>query len=90
MGAAQLRLALMLIVINAVIGFTGGIDWHAHLGGLVAGAFAGWAAEGFGDARKERSGFVIACVALAVLTVGLVVWKTAQIHTQFPAIFAAP
>jgi membrane associated rhomboid family serine protease len=89
-GAAQLRLALTLIVINAVIGFTGGIDWHAHLGGLVAGAFAGWAVEGFGNARKERSGFVIACVVLAVLTVGLVVWKTAQIHTQFPGIFAAP
>jgi membrane associated rhomboid family serine protease len=86
-GAAQLRLAVMLIVINAVIGFSGGIDWHAHLGGLLAGVFAGFAVEGFGDPRRERSGFITGCVILAAVTAGLVVWKTGQIHAQFPGVF---
>ena len=27
-----------LLVLNFFIGFTGGIDWRAHLGGLVTGA----------------------------------------------------
>ena len=32
-----------LVVINVVIGFVlSGIDWRAHLGGLVAGAFITW------------------------------------------------
>jgi membrane associated rhomboid family serine protease len=88
-GAAQLRWLLILIAINAVLGFSGGIDWHAHLGGLVAGVFAGFAVEGFGNSRNERTGFVIGCVFLAAVTVGLVLWKTAQIHTQIPGLFPA-
>ncbi|MEY4152720.1 MAG: hypothetical protein RL470_779, partial [Actinomycetota bacterium] len=30
---------LVIIGLNFVLGFTiGGVDWHAHLGGLLAGA----------------------------------------------------
>jgi len=29
---------IVLLIINVVIGFTGGIDWHAHFGGAITGA----------------------------------------------------
>ena len=88
-AAARLRMAVILIVINAVIGFGSGgaIDWHAHAGGLVAGLLLGYAAEGFGRLRDERLTFAIGCTALIVATVAIALWKTAQIHQQFPRIF---
>src|SRR5207247_1351008 len=51
-AAANLRWALMLILLNALL--TLGIrqiDWRAQLGGLVAGFAAGLVAEGWGDRR---------------------------------------
>ena len=41
--AASLPMApvVALIVLNLLIGFTGNIDWRAHLGGLVTGARPG-------------------------------------------------
>lgn len=43
---------LVILVINVVIGFTvPGIDWRAHLGGLVVGALLGFA---FAHAPRER------------------------------------
>ena len=88
-AAARLRMAVILIVINAVIGFGSGgaIDWHAHAGGLVAGLLLGYAAEGFGRLRDERLAFAIGCTALIIATVAIALWKTAQIHQQFPGIF---
>lgn len=88
-AAARLRMAVTLIVINAVIGFSSGgtIDWRAHAGGFAAGLFLGFAAEGFGRLRNERASFAIGCVALAVATVGLALWKTAAIQQQFPGFF---
>jgi membrane associated rhomboid family serine protease len=88
-AAARLRMAAILIVINAVLGFGSGgaIDWHAHAGGLVAGLLVGYAAEGFGRLRDERVTFAISCAALVIATVVIALWKTAQIHQQFPQIF---
>jgi membrane associated rhomboid family serine protease len=85
-AAQRLRTAVMLILINAVLGFTSGgaIDWRAHAGGFAAGLFAGYAAEGFGRSRNERMTFATACVALAVATAGVALWKTAALHQQFP------
>jgi membrane associated rhomboid family serine protease len=49
MASANLRWALMLIGLNVILGLSiRGIDWRAHLGGLVAGVLAGGAIEGFG------------------------------------------
>lgn len=37
----DVRGMMTIIAINFAIGFTiGGVDWHAHLGGLIGGAFA--------------------------------------------------
>src|SRR5437867_2138467 len=53
-AAAQLRWAVMLIVLNAALAFGfAGIDWRAHAGGLVSGFLAGLAAEGMGDRRTR-------------------------------------
>jgi len=36
---AEVKSTLVIIGLNFVLGFTiGGVDWHAHLGGLLAGA----------------------------------------------------
>ena len=87
-AAARLRMAVTLILINAVLGLSSGgtIDWRAHAGGFVAGLFAGYAAEGFGRFRNERVTFALGCVVLAAATVGLALWKTASLHQQFPGI----
>jgi membrane associated rhomboid family serine protease len=86
LASARLRTAVMIIVLNAVIGFSAGgeIDWRAHVGGFLAGLVAGYAAEGFGRVRNERAAFVVGCVAILVATVGLVAWRTAQLNVQFP------
>jgi membrane associated rhomboid family serine protease len=66
------RLVLILIVIELVISFADpGVDWRAHLGGLVVGAVVTW---GFnlasrGTALHRRAGEVlVAGAVLAVLT----------------------
>lgn len=88
LAAARLRMALILIVINAALGLGSGgaIDWRAHAGGLVAGLLLGYAAEGFGRVRNERLAFAIGCIGLAAATVGIALWKTAQLHQRFPGL----
>ena len=87
-AAQRLRMAMTLILINAVLGLSSGgtIDWRAHAGGFVAGLFAGYAAEGFGRFRDERVTFAIGCAVIAVATIGVALWKTATLHQQFPGI----
>ncbi len=89
LGAARLRSAALIILLNFFITFSvgGAIDWRAHLGGLVGGVIVGFAAEGFGRFRNERVTFAAGCAVLLVATVVLVVWRTAQIKTQFPQFF---
>jgi membrane associated rhomboid family serine protease len=80
-AAAQLRWALMLILLNAVLAFGfAGIDWRAHVGGLVSGFFAGLAAEGMGDRRTRRLISVAGFTAIVVIGLALVVWRTDQIR----------
>ena len=72
------------IVLNLVISFSfPGIDWRAHVGGLISGIVAGAAADGFGDRSSRTATFVATVGALAVFAIGLVVWRTGQLQTQF-------
>ena len=81
LGAARLRTGLVLLAINAVLGFSiAGIDWRAHIGGLVAGVVAGFAVDVRGTASARQSAFVAGMVLILVGTVGLVVWRTGQLH----------
>jgi membrane associated rhomboid family serine protease len=80
-AAANLRWALMLILLNALL--TLGIrliDWRAHLGGLVAGFAAGMVAEGWGDRRTRRMVLVGGFAAMVAIGVVLVAWRTADIR----------
>lgn len=70
---------LMLLGINIVIGFFApGVDWRAHLGGLVTGAVV--AAIFVLPARSHRKAVQVSGI-LAVLCVlaALTMWQTAQI-----------
>jgi membrane associated rhomboid family serine protease len=88
LGAARLRTAVILILLNAFIGVGSGgaIDWHAHLGGFLAGLVLGFAAEGFGRARSARPAFIASCVGMAAITVGLALYQTSAILQRFPSL----
>jgi rhomboid protease GluP len=90
LGAANLRTAMTLIVLNALlaIGYRA-IDWRAHLGGLLAGLALGYVADTMGSRPNARALQVLAVIALIGVGVGLVVWRTEAIRAlpQFQAIF---
>jgi membrane associated rhomboid family serine protease len=60
-----------LLVINLAIGFSGGIDWRAHLGGLAVGAVLGLTYDYAGNLRDRTAGIALtvgaSVVVLAVL-----------------------
>ena len=90
LAQARLRSALSLLVINLVIGFSiPGIDWRAHVGGLVAGLVAGFAVD---PSRPPAIRRVVAAVGLVALLVGaaaLVAFRTAQISADPSILFAS-
>ena len=80
MAQARLRSALMLLVINAVIGFSiPAIDWRAHLGGLVAGLVAGLAVDPSRPAGLRRLLTVLGLVGIVAAGVVLVAFRTTQL-----------
>ncbi len=70
---------LVLLGINVVIGFISpGVDWRAHLGGLVTGAAV--AAIMVFPARRHRTAVQVSGLILVVLVLaGLTAWRTDQI-----------
>jgi membrane associated rhomboid family serine protease len=81
--AARMRSALMLIVINLIFTFTfPGIDWRAHVGGLVTGLMLGYAAD-VGDRRTRALVLVGTSGVLLVAAVAITMWRTDQLRTQF-------
>jgi membrane associated rhomboid family serine protease len=88
MNAANLRLALTVIVLNAVIaiGYSS-IDWRAHVGGLVAGFALGYLADNSGPARQRAVVRFAGVATLVVIGIALVLWRTAEIRSAFPQFF---
>ncbi|NYE95924.1 membrane associated rhomboid family serine protease [Psychromicrobium silvestre] len=77
----DLRQILVLLVINAAIGFfVPGIAWQAHLGGLIGGALVAavmlYAPAGASKRVLEWGGVVVVLLILLVLTV----WGAASLH----------
>jgi membrane associated rhomboid family serine protease len=83
-AAARLRSAVMIVVINMVLAFSiQGIDWRAHVGGFIAGLFAGFAAEGVGTRANRQTILVVGFLGLLVVAVALVAWRTAELRSRF-------
>jgi membrane associated rhomboid family serine protease len=82
LAAANLRWATTMILLNVLLAFGfRGIDWRAHLGGVIAGVLAGTIAEGAGrDAAQRRIVQIAGFAALIVAGIALVVWRTNQIR----------
>ncbi|HEY3844482.1 MAG TPA: rhomboid family intramembrane serine protease [Acidimicrobiales bacterium] len=62
-----------LIAINLVIGFTGNIDWRAHLGGLIIGSLTALLYDYAGQLRDVARGIALTVAGSAATLVGLVV-----------------
>jgi membrane associated rhomboid family serine protease len=61
---------LALIVINLVIGFTGNIEWQAHIGGLVTGAVLALAYQ-YASTLRRMAGEVAVSVGASAATLGI-------------------
>ena len=84
----DIRQVAMLLAVNVVIGFLApGVDWRAHLGGLVAGAAA---AAVFVYAPKARRTMwqVIGIGGLVLVFVAIAMWRTADILTYIAPILS--
>jgi membrane associated rhomboid family serine protease len=82
-GAMLMRSMVQIILLNVFINVLASsyLDWRAHLGGAIAGAFLGYAFVFPGRDNVTRTASVLACVALIALIVGTVVVRTDQIRT---------
>ena len=89
MAQARLRSALSLLAINLIIGFSiPGIDWRAHVGGLVAGLVAGFAVDPSRPAALRRTFGAVGLLALLLGAVALVTIRTAQINADPTILFS--
>ena len=71
---------LILLGINVVIGFISpGVDWRAHLGGLVTGAAVA-AIMVFAPKRHRTAVQVAGVLAVVVVLAAFTAWRTAQIN----------
>ena len=87
-NAANLRMALTVILLNALIAVAyRSIDWRAHVGGLVAGFALGYLADLPGTDRRRAAVRVAGVATLVALGAVLVIWRTAEIRSAFPQFF---
>jgi membrane associated rhomboid family serine protease len=87
LGAQNIRTALSLLVLNAILAFSiSGIDWRAHVGGFVAGVACGWVSEGWGPTSQRRVIRVVGYVGLVAIGIALVVYRTNELRDAFGAI----
>jgi membrane associated rhomboid family serine protease len=62
---------VLLLAVNLAIGFSGSIDWRAHLGGLVTGSLLALAYDAAGNMRDRTAG-VAAAVLASAAALGLI------------------
>ena len=85
--AARVRSAGLLILLNLFISVAiPGIDWRAHLGGLVTGIVAGAAADGLRDHQSRTAAFAVTVAVLLGIAVALTAWRTEELRSTFSAI----
>jgi membrane associated rhomboid family serine protease len=83
--ANRMRQMLMLIVLNIVFTFAiPGISWQAHVGGLVAGLIAGYAAlDGFGPRISRTVALVASLTGLLAISVVIIAMRTTELQSEF-------
>ena len=82
MAQGYLRWAVMIIVLNVILGQAfHGIDNWAHGGGLVSGLVAGTAAEGVGSGDVRRASRVVGFLAIVAVGVVMVLLRTHSLRT---------
>jgi len=82
---ADITQVLVLIGINVVIGFIApGVDWRAHLGGLLTGAAVAFVFSKAPAGRSQTLWQVIGCVAIVATLIVVVAVRTAQISDLIP------
>ena len=80
---ADVTQALGLIGLNLVLGFLiPGIDWRAHVGGLVVG-LALTALFAYAPRRNRVLVQAIGVLAVVALLIGATIWRTNSLRTQF-------
>ncbi len=76
---------LVLIGINVVIGFIApGVDWRAHLGGLITGAAVALVISKAPPGRSQTMWQVIGCAAIVATLVAIVLWRANEIVQLLP------
>jgi membrane associated rhomboid family serine protease len=73
-----------LLVLNLLIGFSGSIDWRAHLGGLAVGALLAFVYDYAGDRRDRTTAMALTVGASVVVLVvlGLLLTGVAPGHVN--------
>lgn len=81
LAQSNIQGALLLIGINLALGFTlRGVDNVAHIGGLVAGVVAGFAAEGAGrGARSRVATQALGFGALVAAAAAIALWRAGEL-----------
>jgi membrane associated rhomboid family serine protease len=81
LARAQLQWATTMILLNAFLAVAfPGIDWRAHLGGLIAGLVSGAIVDRRPPAQQPVALQIAGIAALVAIGVALVVWRTAEIR----------
>lgn len=76
---------LVLIGINVAIGFIApGIDWRAHLGGLLTGAAIAFVFSKAPAGRQQTLVQVVGCAGVVLVLVAAALWRADQIQQLIP------
>jgi membrane associated rhomboid family serine protease len=80
-GAMAMRAMWQIILLNVVINvvLSSYLDWRAHVGGAIAGMVIGFGFSPSGRSSLSRAAGPLACAAVALATVVMVVTRTHQL-----------
>jgi hypothetical protein len=78
---ADITQVLVLIGINVVIGFLApGIDWRAHLGGLVTGAAVALVFSRAPAGPRQTGVQAVGLAGIVLVLAGVALWRAAEIQ----------
>lgn len=76
---------LVLIGINVVIGFLApGIDWRAHLGGLLVGGAVAFVFSKAPIGPRQTLVQVVGCAGIVLILAGAALWRASEIQQLIP------